>query len=154
MNESKKLIAFMGGMIDQEKNSNFIRELEKESQKQGYFIVAFSFSETTAWDQDGDNCEFKLLELCSHLDIKAIVCANDAMAMACADELITFGYRVPEDIIVTGFDGVKSGYFNVPAITTVEPDYEDEARKIMSLMDKADEVMYSDKKARRAKRDT
>jgi predicted transposase YdaD len=35
MDEEKKLIAFMGGMPDQEKNSNFIRELEKEGQKQG-----------------------------------------------------------------------------------------------------------------------
>ena len=28
--KSRKLIAFMGGMLDQEKNSNFIQELEKE----------------------------------------------------------------------------------------------------------------------------
>ena len=73
MDKEKKLIAFMGGMLDQEKNSNFIRELEKEGQKQGLFILAFCFSETTVWDQDKDNCEFKLIDLCAHLDIKAII---------------------------------------------------------------------------------
>ena len=73
MDKEKKLIAFMGGMLDQEKNSNFVIELEKEAKKWGYFILAFSFSETTVWDQDRDNCELKLIDLCSHLDIKAII---------------------------------------------------------------------------------
>ncbi|SFD03603.1 substrate-binding and GGDEF domain-containing protein [Butyrivibrio sp. YAB3001] len=260
MDKEKKLIAFMGGMIDQEKNSNFIRELEKEGRKQGFFILAFSFSETTVWDQDRDNCELKLIELCGHLDIKAIivqlefikndylvvainelgrrkgipviamekylpkrinvsmcykesfkaivrhvidvhscrrinmiagpkgdhfseericaykevlaendipfeenrllygefwdrparaatksfiqsgdefdaiVCANDNMAIACVDELISHGIKVPEDVIVTGFDGIKSGLYNVPSITTVAPDYADEAEMVIRLI--------------------
>ncbi len=260
MEEKKRLIAFMGGMLDQEKNSYFLRELEKECKKQGYFILAFSFSETTVWDQDRDNCELKLIDLCDNLDIEAIivqlefikndylvvainnlgkrknipviamekhlpgriniamrykdgfkavvkhvidvhgchkinmlagpkgdhfseerieaykevlaehhipyeesrldygefwdkparaatrrfidhgekidaiVCANDNMAIACADELISLGYSVPEDIIVTGFDGIKSGLYNVPSITTVAPDYASEAEKIIGLI--------------------
>ena len=37
----------------------------------------------------------------------AIVCANDAMALAVISELERSGYRVPEDIIVTGFDNLQ-----------------------------------------------
>lgn len=265
MDKEKKLIAFMGGMLDQEKNSNFIRELEKEGQKQGFFILAFSFSETTVWDQDRDNCELKLIDLCGHLDIKAIivqlefikndylvvainelgkrkgipvitmekylpgrinvsmrykesfkaivrhvidvhgcskinmiagpkgdhfseeridaykevlaeknipfeenrllygefwdqpartatrrfiqsgeefdavVCANDNMAIACADELITSGINVPEDVVVTGFDGIKSGLYNSPSITTVAPDYHKEAEMIIRLINECED---------------
>ena len=36
----------------------------------------------------------------------AIICANDAMAIAVCDYLNEQGYNVPEDIIVTGFDGI------------------------------------------------
>ncbi len=265
MDKEKKLIAFMGGMLDQEKNSNFIIELEKEGQKQGFFILAFSFSETTVWDQDRDNCELKLIDLCGHLDIKAIivqlefikndylvvainelgkrkgipvitmekylpgrinvsmrykesfkaivrhvidvhgcskinmiagpkgdhfseeridaykevlaeknipfeenrllygefwdqpartatrrfiqsgeefdavVCANDNMAIACADELITSGINVPDDVIVTGFDGIKSGLYNSPSITTVAPDYHKEAEMIIRLINECED---------------
>ena len=260
MDNDKKLIAFMGGMLDQEKNSNFIRELEKEGRKQGFFILAFSFSETTVWDQDRDNCELKLIDLCGHLDIKAIivqlefikndylvvainelgrrkgipviamekrlpgrvsvsmrykesfkaivrhvidvhgcrkinmiagpkgdhfseeridaykevlaendipfeenrllygefwdrpakaatrsflesgdafdaiVCANDNMAIACIEELNDHGINVPEDVIVTGFDGIKSGLYNSPSVTTVAPDYGKEAQLVIRLI--------------------
>ncbi len=260
MDNEKKLIAFMGGMLDQEKNSNFIRELEKEGQKQGFFVLAFSFSETTIWDQDRDNCELKLIDLCGHLDIcaiivqlefikndylvvainelgkrkgipviamekylpgrtnvtmryknsfkaivrhvidvhgcskinmiagpkgdhfseerieaykevlaennipfeenrllygefwdrparaatkrfiqsgdkfDAIVCANDNMAIACVDELMSYGIKVPEDVVVTGFDGIKSGLYNSPSITTVTPDYRHEAEMIIRFV--------------------
>ncbi len=260
MGKTKKLIAFMGGMLDEEKNSNFIHEVEKECLKQGYLMLAFGFSETTNFKQDKNNCDLKLIEIAGHLELdaiimqlefiknkylidaiknlakkkaiplivmerkipgsinismrykegfaeivkhvinvhgckkinmiagpkgdrfsderidaykeillengipfepdrigygdfwdrparvalrqfvekgdlpEAIVCANDAMAIAVCDELSKFGYKVPEDIIVTGFDGVKSALFNVPSISTVEPNYADEAVQVIKLI--------------------
>ncbi len=51
---------------------------------------------------------------------EAIICANDCMAAEplwnCGDR----GYRVPEDIIVTGFDNVPVAKDNSPKITTVD----------------------------------
>ncbi|MCR5213623.1 MAG: GGDEF domain-containing protein [Eubacterium sp.] len=49
----------------------------------------------------------------------AIVCANDTMAVFCADCLKNHGYRLPEDIIVTGFDGISDGEEYSPTISTV-----------------------------------
>ncbi len=260
MTSQKKLIAFMGGMIDEEKNSNFIREMEKECRDNGYIMLVFGFSDTSSWNQERNNCEMKLIEIVSHLNLTAIimqlefiksdylieaikalgkkknipviameretqgcinismrykesfadmvrhvidehgcrkvnmiagfrgdhfsderisaykqvleekgitfdekrlgygefwdrpardvtrqflastdipdaiVCANDNMAIAACDELIKHGYRVPEDIIVTGFDGIKKCLFKKPSISTVEPDYEDEARQLIELI--------------------
>ncbi len=260
MNSSRKLIAFMGGMIDEEKNSNFIKEMEGVCRSNGYLLLVFGFSETTVWNQDENSCELQLIQMAENLDLKAIimhlefikndylmkaitdlgkrknipiiamernvpgcinismrykdafgeivrhvidvhgcrkinmiagpkgdhysddrieayrkvleekgipfdedrvgygefwdkparivtrnfiecgdipeaiVCANDNMAIAAADELQRMGYRVPEDIIVTGFDGVKSGLFNQPSISTVEPDYKSEAEQVVDLI--------------------
>lgn len=260
MAESRKLIAFMGGMLDEEKNSNFIQAVEKECLKNGYLMLAFGMAETTTFKQDRNNCDLKLVEIAGQLDLHAIimqlefiknkylveairelgrkknipvivmerhlpgsisiamrykdgfaetvrhvidvhgcrrinmlagpkgdyfseerieafksvleekgipfepervgygdfwdkparaalrkfldsgyipealVCANDAMATAVCDELNRIGYRVPEDIIVTGFDGIRSGLFNNPSITTVEPDYNNEAKKVIELI--------------------
>lgn len=55
---------------------------------------------------------------------QAIVCANDTMAICVCDYLKQEGYSVPEDIIVTGFDGTADADLYKPALTTVRPDYE------------------------------
>lgn len=54
---------------------------------------------------------------------EAIVCANDTMAIFVSDYLKNQGYRIPEDIIVTGFDGTKDASLYEPSITTVRPRY-------------------------------
>ncbi len=48
----------------------------------------------------------------------AFICANDSMAVAVCDQLARYGIRVPEDIIVTGFDGLTSVAYHTPRITT------------------------------------
>lgn len=48
----------------------------------------------------------------------AIFCANDIMAVAVCDTLKEHGLRVPDDVIVTGFDGAPSAYMMRPHLTT------------------------------------
>lgn len=49
----------------------------------------------------------------------AIICANDAMALAAAVELEKLGYEIPKDLIVTGFDYTYNARHYSPALTTV-----------------------------------
>lgn len=51
---------------------------------------------------------------------QAIICANDEMAIGAANALKEAGYRVPEDVAVTGYDNITSGKVYTPALTTVE----------------------------------
>lgn len=55
---------------------------------------------------------------------QAIVCANDTMAIFVIDYLKNEGYKVPKDIIVTGFDGISDAFSYEPALTTVRHRYE------------------------------
>lgn len=66
----------------------------------------------------------------------AIVCANDYMAMAVIDELYKRNLNVPQDVIVTGYDGIKSGLIYSPSVTTVRVDFTDMAKKAVALIDK------------------
>ena len=50
---------------------------------------------------------------------RALVCANDRTALGMLDVLVPAGVRVPEDVIVTGFDGIESGSLSSPRLTTV-----------------------------------
>ena len=49
----------------------------------------------------------------------AFVCANDIMAMSACTELEMRGYKVPEDVIVTGFDNLEDGKDFYPVLSSV-----------------------------------
>ena len=54
----------------------------------------------------------------------AIVCVNDEMAIAACAVLNSHGLRVPEDVIVTGSDGIIKERFHSPRLTTCIKDYD------------------------------
>ena len=64
----------------------------------------------------------------------AIVCANDCMAIAAIKYLKYAGYSVPEDIIVTGFDGILEAREHVPSITTAKNDYQKTIRSAYQII--------------------
>lgn len=55
-------------------------------------------------------------------DTDGIVCANDNIAVGVINQLNRLGYRVPEDIAVTGFDDSPMAMLANPKLTTVRQD--------------------------------
>lgn len=68
---------------------------------------------------------------------RAIICANDMMAIAAGAEFQRRGYKIPEDIIVTGFDGSEEANFCTPMLTTSGCSYDDTAKTIIDVISKA-----------------
>ncbi|MBQ9135182.1 MAG: EAL domain-containing protein [Lachnospiraceae bacterium] len=67
---------------------------------------------------------------------QAIICANDFMAIDVCERLTECGYQVPQDVIVTGFDGVQDAdYFN-PRLTTCKEDEEKCAEITIDVINK------------------
>lgn len=54
----------------------------------------------------------------------AIICANDFMAITASGFFQEIGVRVPEDCIITGFDGIKQTEYLPPNITTCKQDFD------------------------------
>lgn len=72
----------------------------------------------------------------------AVFCANDLSAMGLIAGLQRRGVRVPEDVSVAGFDGIRLGEFVQPALTTIatsprELGFE-AARLLLDVIDRAD----------------
>ncbi|MCM1193554.1 MAG: GGDEF domain-containing protein [Acetatifactor muris] len=65
---------------------------------------------------------------------EAIVCANDSMAIGAVSQLKKRGYRVPEDVAVTGFDNDELGKFCKPMLTTVDKDQYAMGRKAVEML--------------------
>lgn len=54
---------------------------------------------------------------------RAIICANDAMAITVIEVLTSNGYNCPRDVIVTGFDGIDTIAYCTPKISSVVCDF-------------------------------
>ena len=65
---------------------------------------------------------------------EAIICSNDSMAVAVCDYLAEMDVQVPEDILVTGIDGIDEGKLHYPGITTAVRDEVYDAKKIVELI--------------------
>ncbi|MDO4167596.1 MAG: substrate-binding domain-containing protein [Eubacteriales bacterium] len=64
----------------------------------------------------------------------AIVCINDMMAVTTCRVLREHGIRVPEDIVVTGFDGSMQERYSYPRISTCRRDMEQFARYMYHVL--------------------
>lgn len=69
--------------------------------------------------QDGRLAVEKFGDVCGSLP-DAIICANDAMALTAVTSLNKLGYKVPDDIIVTGFDYTYNAQNFSPSLTSVK----------------------------------
>ena len=82
---------------------------------------------------DEFNCDFGFYT--SYLSMKrflkegkelpdAIVCANDNMALGINSALNEGGYKIPDDVLLTGFDMIKDGQHTFPILSTVSRGWE------------------------------
>ncbi len=65
---------------------------------------------------------------------QALVCVNDQLALYILDEFTKHGVRVPEDVILTGFDGILAGRLSKPTLTTVRQPMEAMGRHAASVL--------------------
>lgn len=73
--------------------------------------------------------------LSSDLDFpEAIVCANDIMALTVCDLLVQRGYKIPEDVAVSGYDYTNEGRFHNPTLMTVKSDFVELGKKTCATL--------------------
>lgn len=65
---------------------------------------------------------------------RAVVCANDQMALGVIDAARIGGVEVPRDLMVTGFDGIDAGRLSTPRLTTVKQPMELLGRAAVQLL--------------------
>jgi DNA-binding LacI/PurR family transcriptional regulator len=53
---------------------------------------------------------------------EAVFCFNDLLALGAMRALHEAGLRVPQDVLVVGWDDVEDGRYSTPTLTTVRPD--------------------------------
>mgnify|MGYP003298634462 CR=1 FL=1 len=78
---------------------------------------------------------------------EAFVCSSDEIAYHLTEKLIDAGYRIPEDVSVTGYDDYRYAEISNPPLTTYRVDIRSMAEKALELlrvfMENPDEKPYS-----------
>lgn len=70
----------------------------------------------------------------THRDVTAVLTMSDMMAIGVIRALCDLGLRVPQDVSVSGFDGVEIARYVIPSITTVRQPTEEIAQKSVDLL--------------------
>lgn len=64
----------------------------------------------------------------------ALMSSNDQMALGVLDAFQTAGVRVPDDVVVTGFDGIDAARRSTPPLTTVRQPMADLGRAAIQVL--------------------
>ncbi len=91
-----------------------LQELDIEI-KENYIVFA-DYYEDIAYEKAKE-----LLK--NNLELTAIFCASDLMALGALRAIQDLGKRVPEDIALVGFDGIQLSDYSKPKLTTIVQDF-------------------------------
>ena len=67
-------------------------------------------------------------------DFTAVFAMSDVIAIGAIRALFEAGKRVPEDISVIGFDGIETGQYIVPRLTTIKQPDEEIAERVVEIL--------------------
>lgn len=126
-----KLLYFLGGAPGQisQNEQGFIRSLEKHGIPCTDDILIYG----GYWLECGENLAkdiaFQTIE-----KPDAVICQDDTVALFLIKALTKYGFRIPNDILVTGFGARRDSRNNILSITTCSCHGENTGRKAMARL--------------------
>jgi diguanylate cyclase (GGDEF)-like protein len=130
-----KRIAFMSGPFDHPDSIERLEDYKSALANRGIEYDESLVFEGDFWrDKAKDAAEYFTMVLPERPE--AIVCANDYMALALSNELISKGFLVPDDIAISGFDDIWEASITLPPITTISVPVEEMSRFAIKLIEK------------------
>lgn len=113
--------------VSEERLSGFIREMQRRGRSVSENHIFYG----NFWYNSGEELADRIAS--GELAMPdAVICASDHMAIGVANRLQKRGIKVPDDIIVTGFDATAEAAINDLSITTYRPDIDVAAMKAVN----------------------
>ena len=130
-----KNISVLNGPVGYDGSSIRLSGIEESMQNHGFNLNKNQVYNGDFWYTSGEVLGAKYVNQKLPLP-DAVICTSDYMAIGLTDTLIRGGIRVPEDVIITGFDAVAEASMNNPPITTYKPFLTDTAAKAVTYIHK------------------
>ncbi len=127
--EGHREIAFISGDASTDDGYNRLVGYKKSLEKLGlqYKDDYVKYGETYSY-QEGKNCAIDYFNMGDKMPT-AIVCASDTLAVGCLRTLLDLGVDVPNRVSITGFDNITLSTFISPALTTVNQNKKELAKR-------------------------
>lgn len=110
-------IAFIGGKKDHPHSIQRLQAFCDSMEEHGLSIHSDWVFHGNYWYDSGNAIARKILRL--EKKPRALICANDCMAIGAAAYLTENGIRIPEDIAITGYDSIDEGRTSPIPLTSV-----------------------------------
>lgn len=114
----KKDICFVTGRMEaddaKERFAGYMKAMNESGINPGEDMIFYG----DYWRERGKEIVDYFYDSRGHLP-EAIVCSNDYEAFSVCEELTARSYKIPGDVIVTGFDNLEDSVLAVPALTTI-----------------------------------
>lgn len=111
---------------------------QKAMQEAGVPVVDAWVRECAAYNKEEGYQQAKVLLVDKNLP-DAVLCSNDELALGCLDALHELKIACPKDMAVMGFDGIETGAYSTPPLTTIEQLLEqmglEGAQKLVDILD-------------------
>jgi LacI family transcriptional regulator len=128
-------LGYVTGRADSPDNRTRLRAFETEASAAGADIDTGPAWQGNYSAAGGANVITSLLDAGRKLP-RAILCANDQTALGVSHALVQRGFRVPQDVAITGFDDVPVARHLHPPLTTIR-------QPMQELGAKAFDILYS-----------
>ncbi len=123
---------FMAGKINSPFSNDRLAVFRKVIEENGFTFDKSMISYGDFWSIPSRNAAKKILKRDVLPD--AIICANDIMAINVCDVFNSAGVSVPDDVLVSGFDGIDEAFLSSPGITTAVCDSKVLAGTVMKVI--------------------
>ena len=130
-----KKIAVLNGPAAYSGSKIRLSGIEESIKKHGLTLKKDQIFYGDFWYTSGEALAHKYVDKKRPLP-DAVICASDYMAIGLTNTLINGGIKVPEQVIVTGFDAVTEASLNNPPITTYKPILFDTASRAVTYLHK------------------
>ncbi len=127
-----KKIHYMNGMRNNDFSENRLNVFKSVLAEYNIPFSDDMVSYGDFWSGPAREAIIKLIESGNIPD--AVICANDAMAIAVCNAFKDYGYAVPDDVIVTGFDGIEEIYYAEPRVSSSMCSYADLAEQVTKVI--------------------
>lgn len=131
IDKGHRKIAFMGAPKDDESIGKLRLEGFRKAFKDCKIsldeeLIKYSKDALAAFSmENGYNLMKQMIE--DKCDFTAVYAVSDTMAIGAIRALAESGKKVPDDVSVAGFDGIETGEYYVPSLTTIKQPFEDMA---------------------------
>lgn len=128
-------LAFVRGNTESWEENDRLRGFYDACRRYGIDTEGIPLYGGTWFRETGRDAGKKILQCRETEELpQAVVCANDDLASGVIEVLMQAGFKVPEDVIVTGFDHLSQSALEEPAITTVDRNYQGTIRTALQLV--------------------